>query len=119
MKTKIQKRAETKKTDREEPKEYRVSTSENGSTHQITFSIEQKITWKSEVGKREEWITVRNWAIGKKAGHQLRQILKNIKEAEQGKTLSPEIPYTPQETNHWHNEDIEDTEDTEEEIEEY
>ena len=112
-KTKKQKRAETKERDtRPAKKEYRASQSENGRTHQTVYTIYQKITWKSELGKKEEWVKVREWRIGIKTGETVKEILTCIQAASKGETL----PEHPQATSN-HSEANEDADQDEEESE--
>lgn len=112
MTAKKQTPAETKKENESLTKKiYRISENTDGRTHQVVYSIEQKITWISEVGKREEWIKVREWKIGMKAGHTIKQIMKNISEAQKGLELSKETPFTTPERNYY--KDNEDNEEDE------
>ncbi len=86
--TKIAKTAETKKESAgPAKKEYRISQTENGRTHQIVYTIYQKVIWTSELGKREEWVTVREWKIGIKTGWVVKEIIESIEAASRGETL--------------------------------
>jgi hypothetical protein len=93
-KVKKENRAESKKESPDQPKKvYRIRQSEDRRTHQIVYTIEQQVIWKSELGNREEWITVREWKIGRKAGYLVDQIVRNVLEAKEGKPLSDAPPY--------------------------
>jgi hypothetical protein len=93
-KVKKENRAESKRESPEQPKKvYRIRQSEDRGKHQIDYKIEQKVVWKSEIGDREEWITVREWKIGRKTGYLVDQIIKNVLEAKEGKPLSEAPPY--------------------------
>ena len=115
-KTKIENRAGTKKKQLAKTKEddigpakkeYRIGNYADGRTHQVVYSIEQKIVWKSEIGNREEWLKVREWRLGQKAGQTIKEIIDCLSAASKGEELPPKQEYTktPRENNDWEDED--------------
>ena len=115
-KTKIENRAETKKKQLPKTKEtntgpakkeYRIGNYGDGRTHQVVYSIEQKIVWKSEIGNREEWLKVREWRLGLKAGQTIKEIISCLSAASKGEELPPrqEDIKTPRDNNDWEDEE--------------
>ena len=114
--TKLENRAATKKKQLKKAKndntagtkkEYRIGNYEDGRTHQVVYSIEQKIVWQSEIGNREEWLKVREWRLGLKAGQTIKEIISCLSAASKGEELPPkqEDIKTPRDNNDWEDED--------------
>lgn len=87
----IKQRVKKESKDEEKP-EYKIIEIPNGHQHQFVIEIYQKVIWKSEIGIKEEWVQVKSWHIGKKAGRQLQEIMHAYKEVEQRKKLTDFIP---------------------------
>lgn len=78
-----------------EPIDYKVYQTIDARTHQFVVSIFRKITWKSEIGNKEEWKEVRSWRIGMKAGFLLQQIISSLDAVAKQIDLPPAKPYSP------------------------
>lgn len=111
--TKKEKRAETKNQSTEpQKKEYRIIVDEDRRTHQVAYKILQKITWKSEIGQKEEWIIAREWKLGLKTSFIVQQVLTSITAAQKGEELPEQKEYLITRTSIQDNYD-EDNEDDE------
>ena len=81
-------------------REYDIIQTTERKNHQTIIIIQKKITWKSEIGEREEWIDLKTFKFGEKTGKKIKELIRNIQETERGEELTnqgEEEKYTDEE----------------------